>query len=350
MEFSCYDGAEDLVGETLFLNVLVENCSEGVQTIVRENVGKKLGRGIIAARIAKRAGQLAYVAISDNKVGERMSKQVCEALPSRLGEIGISAEVERVFLKGPFFVLKLTILDVDMRAVLAEKTGEEDNAFACVFDFLGKVMALCGRKATYENSINALIATKLQVILPERLGSVVESKGLTCAIGVKTKEEQAIYFFDIISNGEGFAMGASSSGGDNSKEVNAGNSEAKGALKEGILHKMSPSFGVGLQSRYFVLRQTSPKIVELMYFEKKEDYYSCGENLAAIANTRKGTIKCSEIQNIALDPYVIPNKFQILITMDSNSSHKTEYQLFSGSANDANAWITEIRKAIKDTM
>ena len=140
MDFYCCDGAEDLVGETLFLNVLVENCSEGVQTIVRENVGKKLGRGIIAARIAKRAGQLAYVAISDNKVGERMSKQVCEALPSRLGEIGISAEVERVFLKGPFFVLKLTILDVDMRAVLAEKTGEEDNAFACVFDFLGKVM------------------------------------------------------------------------------------------------------------------------------------------------------------------------------------------------------------------
>ena len=72
--FCVSDSAEDLVGEIIFLNVLVENGSEGIETVVRENVGKSLGRGLIAARIAKRAGQLASHTLSDNKIGEKMNR------------------------------------------------------------------------------------------------------------------------------------------------------------------------------------------------------------------------------------------------------------------------------------
>ena len=51
--FCFNDSGEDLVGETIFLNVLVENGSEGIETIVRESVSKSMGRGLISARIAK---------------------------------------------------------------------------------------------------------------------------------------------------------------------------------------------------------------------------------------------------------------------------------------------------------
>ena len=119
-------------------------------------------------------------------------------------------------------------------------------------------------------------------------------------------------------------------------------------MKEGFLHKLSPTFGVGLQSRYFVLRNTAPKTVELMYFESKDDYIGCNGNLANLANTKKGSILCGEIQNIVINSNVKPNKTQILITMDSTSSKRVEYELYSGSESDATEWVAAIRKAIKD--
>ena len=114
------------------------------------------------------------------------------------------------------------------------------------------------------------------------------------------------------------------------------------------MHKLSPSFGVGLQSRYFVLRATAPRTAELMYFESKDDYINCNGNLAIMANTRKGSIICGQIQNIAVNTNARPNKTEILITMDSTTAKKVEYQLYSGSETDARAWDVAIRQAIKD--
>ena len=335
------DASDDLLGETLFLNVLVENGTEGIQTIVKENVGKKLGRGLVAATIAKRAGQLASKTLSDNKIGEKMSERVTDALPSRLGEVGITAEISRVFVKGPFFVLKVIITDVDMRKLLTVRAGDDEPCFAGVFDFFGRIMAIFGGKNTYDHSINTLIAGKLQIILPDRLGSALESKGMTSVIAVKTKEEQATYFFDIITN-----TGFNDKGHRSHQQVTGSNSNDP--IMQGIMHKLSPSFGVGLQSRYFALKGTAPRTAELMYFESKQDFDSCQGNLATMANNRKGSIICGEIQDIVIDTNVKPNKVQILITMNSTTSKRVAYHLYTGSESDASAWVAAIRKAIKD--
>ena len=345
--FCFNDSGEDLVGETIFLNVLVENGSEGIETIVRESVSKSMGRGLISARIAKRAGQLASVALSDSRIGEKMSQRITDALPSRLEEVGITAEISREFMKGPFFVIKLVIMNVDMGTLIAVRTGEDDTICSCFFSSLEKIMVSVGAKDDYDHSMNTFIAGKLQIILPERLGSVLESKGMTSAIAVKTKEEQPDYFREITSN-DAFRNASALSSAETKTTGVASRSNPDTPMKEGFLHKLSPTFGVGLQSRYFVLRNTAPKTVELMYFESKDDYIGCNGNLANLANTKKGSILCGEIQNIVINSNVKPNKTQILITMDSTSSKRVEYELYSGSESDATEWVAAIRKAIKD--
>ena len=135
---------------------------------------------------------------------------------------------------------------VDLRILLAEKLEDEDHTPICIFDAFDRFMSCLGAKRYMDNSLTKLLASRLQIVLPLALSEALVSKGMQCEIAVKTKTEQAEYFFDIIAP-EGNALA------DQKKEEEKNPTKMQEILKEGVLQKMSPSMLQGLQARYFIL-------------------------------------------------------------------------------------------------
>ena len=228
----------------------------------------------------------------------------------------------QVYTKGNFFVIRLRVTYVDMHQLLATKMDDEESASVCVFDFFDRCMQCVGAERSVDNALTRLIASRLQTQLPIRMTEVLESKGFNCDIAVKTKADQAEYFFEIIRPVE-----------QNTEELAILTSTV---MKEGTLDKLSPSFGVGMQSRYFVLLSGVSKAPELIYYEKKEDYM---QRLKS-----KGKISCAGIQGVQLK--ADKGKFNLSIQMDEHHNNRT-YELYTNSQDEAKEWEIQISEAVR---
>ena len=118
--------------EPFYLNVLLYNKKE----VVQSKVESKLGTGIFG----KLGSGIANKLVTDTKIIDILAVQLIEKTKATIADLGIQADVSKKYQKGPFVVIRVHVVDVDILKLILAAKGEE---FVSLFsNLLGTVTAL----------------------------------------------------------------------------------------------------------------------------------------------------------------------------------------------------------------
>ena len=117
-------------------------------------------------------------------------------LLEKLGDNGIKCVATKVFQRGPFFVVRLNLIAVDLQKLLIVKAGEQKLS---TFNEIKKILGGQWVEDTISSSLLPVISNKMQEILPDKFNEKLGEKGIQSDITVLRKEEQAMFFYDALS-------------------------------------------------------------------------------------------------------------------------------------------------------
>merc|ERR1712187_952104 len=100
-------------------------------------------------------------------------------VPVKMAEMGIKAKGQTVLQKGVYVVIRVIIEHVDIRQLLAQKTGWDSWLYCCE------------TPAVADHMLIRKVKDKLQQELPPKLIAQMAEKGLTIEIVSKSAQEQA---------------------------------------------------------------------------------------------------------------------------------------------------------------
>ena len=101
--------ADELKGQSIYINLLVVDKTEAVATGVTDKLQSKVGHGFFRDKITTKIGQVVGTRISDDIVAKKMAEKMVEMIPSRMREMGLTGTATKVWgPKNAFFVIKLT--------------------------------------------------------------------------------------------------------------------------------------------------------------------------------------------------------------------------------------------------
>lgn len=116
----------------IYINVFFQDPKECIRNIVRSKVSRN--RPVIRA-LAKRAA----VALLENGIVEKIAGNLCEAVPARLGLLGVKANATIAYTQSAFACIEVTLVDVDMFHFLKFNAGlpvaEKYTTFMASFGF-----------------------------------------------------------------------------------------------------------------------------------------------------------------------------------------------------------------------
>lgn len=185
----------EVKGQTVFLNFLILDKSEAIRAGVETKLSEKIGSGFFRDKLKKSVGRLAASNISDEAVAVKMSSSMVEQIPSKLFEIGLVATASRVYGKGSFFVIKLTIMSADIQKLIDKVAGKEKGS---MFDEVMNILGGKWARDSLEEKMIPAICSKIQDKLPMKMKEAFDVKGLQCDITVKSDSEEADFFFSCI--------------------------------------------------------------------------------------------------------------------------------------------------------
>lgn len=179
-------------GISIFINFLILDKDRAVKGAVEEKISDKIGHGFLRDKIAARAGKIAAAKISDEKLGDAISVKMQESIPEKMMEMGMVVEAKKVFGIGSFFVIKLTLVSIDLQKLLDKAAGSEKaNKFNEIMQLLGGNWA----KDSLADQMMPMVISKIQEKLPVKMKEKMMEKGLVADIVVKSEGEEASYFF-----------------------------------------------------------------------------------------------------------------------------------------------------------
>ena len=191
----------------LFCGV-VHDASEAVKAKVTEKVELSKLPKIFKGIAIKRAGEIVSKRITPSKVAEKMGTKLCEKVPEKMKEKGLTVELEEVFREGPFIVLQLQVQHVDV--VMLEKVRAEENASVLdeededaatktvagtLIEWSLKLIGANNQKMIEESFLPAKVQAKLEKALGTMMGEKLEEKQIKADINVVKEEMQARFFF-----------------------------------------------------------------------------------------------------------------------------------------------------------
>lgn len=100
----------------IYINCFFQDPKECIRNIVRSKVSRN--RPVIRA-LAKRAA----VALLENGIVDKIADNLCEAVPTRLGIMGVKATATTAYTQSAFACLEVTLVDVDMFQFLKFNAG-----------------------------------------------------------------------------------------------------------------------------------------------------------------------------------------------------------------------------------
>lgn len=189
---------EQVKGKILFLNIIIlDGKKETIERVATEKLQAAVGSGPVRNFFVKKMASQKANTMSDDDFSSKVSERVLEAVPLRLAEVGITVRGEKVFQRGPYFVLRLNILSADLQKLLTKRAGQDKATL--ITDLVNMVG---GKKLedTVSTSLLSNVAVRIQEIMPERMAAVFAEKGIRTDIQVRSEEEQAAFFFDAISD------------------------------------------------------------------------------------------------------------------------------------------------------
>jgi len=186
----------------LFLNLLVVDKTSGFSdTICKQSTGKFANIGFIkkaAGYLASRTGQLECTAAA-----RALADRLPQLLPDRMMELGIEAEVEEVYRKGPFVVVRIIVVHCDIAGLVSMTKGGPEvktEKRGRGFRFLRKAAICFGQGEIFAAQAQAVsnkrvvqdLCEKLPEVLPEKM----KEKGLIVDVVAKNQAEEARFFFE----------------------------------------------------------------------------------------------------------------------------------------------------------
>lgn len=185
---------------TLYLNVLVRR-PEVSPDVPASSGSSALGFSFLrqlggSPRLAGPAAQ----SMTEDAVASLAAERIPQLVPGKLAELGCAVEVEEVFQRGAFIILRVTVLRYDTVAIFGPgaELPQPTKGPGCL-----TVLAWCcgQHKALARNADNSLdvrVAEKLCTSIPEALSDKLSEKDFFVDVVAKTEADEAAYFFGAL--------------------------------------------------------------------------------------------------------------------------------------------------------
>jgi hypothetical protein len=152
----------------LYVNVVIEDASEAIKTGVAERINESSLPPPLKKRLVKHVGNFAADMVTASLIAEKAAPGMAEDLPLKMKAKGLTVHAEPVFQEGPYFVLMLQILHVDVEVVMEAQrmAGEErkkENLGVKILKWLLKVMGVDLVNKVEKDYLPGIVQTKMQV-------------------------------------------------------------------------------------------------------------------------------------------------------------------------------------------
>jgi hypothetical protein len=143
------------------------------------------------APVAKTAGKVATTTrVKNAKLARRLGEKLCDKMPRKLAEMGLTVEFEVVFQEGPYVVIQLQVQHVNARAI--ERSQRQENAdptadegtpsdtavAATLLEWCLKIIGPENQRTLEESYLPVKVQTKLESKIMEVMAEKVGRKGL----------------------------------------------------------------------------------------------------------------------------------------------------------------------------
>lgn len=174
----------------MYMNIFFQDPKECIRNIVRSKVSKN--RPVIRA-LAKRAA----VALLENGIVERVAGNLCEAVPARLGIMGVKATATIAYTQSAFACLEVTLVDVDLFQFLKFNAGQPlAEKIIGFLDTFGLPALINGFKAFILNFLVGKLLVQLPATMKEKLYTKMSAEVEIIAC---TEEEQGPFLVQTIA-------------------------------------------------------------------------------------------------------------------------------------------------------
>jgi len=187
------------------MNVLVVGKSAVFDKVVKKDVQDKLAKRTgLRGPFAALAGRAAAKMVTEDAIAAKLARKIPKAMPAEMAALGIQAEVEEVYRKGSFVVLRVRIIKCDLNAMITKAEGAEKARNAQrVLGCLRGVATLFGYGEYFDDSVDFKVRRKVVDGMCEMLPKLSEKMaevGLEVDIVAKSEPEEAAFFFEVLKH------------------------------------------------------------------------------------------------------------------------------------------------------
>ena len=178
--------------------------------VVRDTVLKKVLASTIPKQmkeaVAMRAANLASSRVTRSKIAQKISRKLCQTMPMKLKEMGLTVVLEETFREKHYFVLELQVQHVD--AMAAEKaqrekgfesSREESSSIeGTLLDWSLKLMGEDNQRMLEEEYLPAKVQHKLEKQMLHVIREKFENMHMKAEVTILKEGKQGRYFFSTL--------------------------------------------------------------------------------------------------------------------------------------------------------
>lgn len=137
-------------------------------------------------------------------MAKKIGSKLCERMPQRMADMGLTVEMEQVFREGSFVVIQLQVQHVDVRAVeraLREEKSDLHSASERTVSsplLLERCLKMIGsdnQKALEDEFLPGKVQSKLETKILQVMKEKFERKGLVVDVEILTEARQGRFFY-----------------------------------------------------------------------------------------------------------------------------------------------------------
>lgn len=174
-----------------YMNLVLLNGS----SVVKSHVQDKAGKGVFG----KLVGGAAAKVVSDEAILEKLTLQLEEKLGTVTENLGLSLNFEKVYNRKSVTVYRVSVVEINKDVLLSNTKGEK---FATAYQTLLDTMVDLGlgdKLQAVDEKLHKVVQKKLMDNLESQIPTKLGDQGIECSVDVFTSEEQADYFFSMLS-------------------------------------------------------------------------------------------------------------------------------------------------------
>lgn len=188
----------------LYINILLHDASEAIHAKVREKL-KARKSSLLPSVVQRVVPVVAGRFISDAKVVQKMSEQICIKVPSSLQSKGIRALADEVFREGPYLVVQLQVQHVDSGVILSKAHQQSEygsnkayviGVVIIIVQWFFALIGLQRQQTVEETLLPSIVLNRLETAMNEVMEEKLIEKGVEAETLIVAEAGQARYFYE----------------------------------------------------------------------------------------------------------------------------------------------------------